>query len=31
METSRQKVLNILWDPGEQVRKSVFNFPTQME
>ena len=31
METSHQKVFNTLWDPGEQVREPVFNFPAQTE
>ena len=31
METSSQKVFNTLWDPGKQVRETIFNFPTHID
>ena len=26
-----RKILVVLWDPGEQVREAVFNFPTHTD
>ena len=31
METSCQKVFNTLWNPREQTREPVFNFPSHIE